>query len=42
MIFILIPVIVILIPVLIIIKELVKCWWRATEEWREKLWKSKQ
>ena len=28
-----------LIAIIIIIKELLKCWWRATEEWREKKWR---
>ena len=29
----------ILVPLVVLIAELVKCWWRATEEWREKKWR---
>ena len=37
---ILIPVVII--ATAIIIKELLKCWWRSTEEWRERKWNKKQ
>ena len=29
-------IIILLTPVMMLAKELIKCWWRATEEWREK------
>ena len=29
-------ILILLTPVMLIAKELLKCWWRATEEWREK------